>query len=174
MNRLNRIFYNFLSWRYINSWPHNFKQIFRNIKYCWQRATKGYCDADLWNFDSFLATVISEGLKDFNKKRHGHPGTTTDEEWSKVLEEMSLLFHNCLEENDAYKNPYEDEYDRAVNDSFANATDHSLDSFYFELNIPNELREAYYIEDSKIFDQRKADKDAGFDLLKFWFFNLWD
>ena len=54
-------------------WLHNIKQFFKNIKYAWQRATRGFSDPDCWEFDSYLSRIISGGLKTLDKNRHGFP-----------------------------------------------------------------------------------------------------
>ena len=78
-------------------WFRNVKQFFRNIKYAWQRATRGFSDPDWWEFDSYLSQTISGCLKEFDKKRHGFPSELYfqfgeedgDKEWSKILSEIS-------------------------------------------------------------------------------------
>lgn len=49
-------------------WFFNIKQFFKNIKYAWQRATRGFSDPDCWEFDSYLSHIISGGLKTLDKK----------------------------------------------------------------------------------------------------------
>lgn len=78
-------------------WLHNIKQFFKNIKYAWQRATRGLSDPDCWEFDSYLSRIISSGLKTLDKNRHGFPTELYsqlgeedgDKEWSKILSEIS-------------------------------------------------------------------------------------
>ena len=82
----------------------------------------------------------------------------------KYLNEMADHFHNCLESNEVYSNPYWDEYYHRV----------------YELNEDKDLpknKELYdnYIERSKeIEDKIDSEKNIGFDMLKEKFFHLWD
>ena len=55
------------SWKW-NTWYgfwHNIAQFFDNIGAAWQRATKGYCAGDLWNFDIYLADYLINTLTEF-------------------------------------------------------------------------------------------------------------
>ena len=36
----------------------NIKQFFRNIKFCFQRCIKGYCDKDVWDMDIYLTYLF--------------------------------------------------------------------------------------------------------------------
>lgn len=80
-------------------WIANIRQFFRNIKYAWQRATKGYSDPDVWEFDNFLTHVIAGGLNELSNSTHGFPcsllvdNTENEEEkfkrWQEILREIS-------------------------------------------------------------------------------------
>jgi hypothetical protein len=55
------------SWKW-NTWYgfwHNIAQFFDNIGAAWQRATKGYCAGDLWNFDITLVDYLINTLTAF-------------------------------------------------------------------------------------------------------------
>ena len=43
----------------------------RRIYWFFQRGFNGFSDQDVWNFDSYLAEVISKGLKQFRTYYHG-------------------------------------------------------------------------------------------------------
>lgn len=43
----------------------------RRIYWFLQRGWRGYADCDLWDFDYYLATIISKGLKQFRTYYHG-------------------------------------------------------------------------------------------------------
>ena len=54
-------------WKW-NTWYgfwRNITQFFDNIGAAWQRATKGYCAGDLWNFDVYLADYLINTLTEF-------------------------------------------------------------------------------------------------------------
>lgn len=52
-------------------------RIFRDIKLLilkwYQRAKYGYSEQDLWNFDTYLADLISRGLNDFKHRTLNDP-----------------------------------------------------------------------------------------------------
>jgi hypothetical protein len=43
----------------------------RRIYWFFQRGYRGYGDNDIWDFDFYLAKIISQGLKEFKKYYHG-------------------------------------------------------------------------------------------------------
>jgi len=45
----------------------------RRIYWFFQRGFRGFGDNDTWEFDTYLAEVISRGLKQFKKYQHGIP-----------------------------------------------------------------------------------------------------
>ena len=100
--------------------------VFGNMKYSWQRITKGYCDKDLWNIDGWFMDIMPNMLRQFKENRHGSPGVlgtdyvnadgircndTCHEEWDEILDEMIFLFREMNEETCKKKNPYEKEHE---------------------------------------------------------------
>lgn len=47
--------------------------VLRNIKYSFQRATKGYCDKDLWDIDNWFMNLMPDMLQQFKDTKHGSP-----------------------------------------------------------------------------------------------------
>lgn len=132
-------------------WFSNIKQFFRNIKYAWQRATRGFADPDWWEFDSYLSQTISGCLKEFDKKRSGFPSElyfklgeeAGDEKWSEVLIKIAENM---------------EQYEKIQ-------TDCPPDSVSIE-NVGD-----WYAQNQK--EAEKLWNDA-FDLLKRWHGNMWD
>ena len=66
----------------------------KEAKFRFQRAQRGYADADLWNFETFIAGVLCNGLRDL-KENIGTPCADykghelTHEEWKDILDEMA-------------------------------------------------------------------------------------
>ena len=89
---------------------YNIGQFFRNIKYAWQRATKGYCDADVWSLDNFYIKLIPETIKSLKEHCQGHPGNISQDDWNKILDNMIGDFKfadACFHDSDAYNEHYE-------------------------------------------------------------------
>ena len=64
----------YLPVRRLCNWPKNIIQFFRNFKYMWQRATKGYCDRDVWCMNDHNAQLIHDMLIALADTCHGYPG----------------------------------------------------------------------------------------------------
>ena len=103
-------------------WFSNIKQFFRNIKYAWQRATRGFADPDWWEFDSYLSQTISGCLKEFDKKRHGFPSELYfqlgEEEANKKWSEILLKIAENMDQYEEAKAENKKESERLWNDAF--------------------------------------------------------
>lgn len=95
MNKLNVFNTYWCSWKYLSNWPTNFRVFFRQFKWAYQRVTKGYCDFDWWDMDTYLSQLIPDMLERFIKDGHGYPGTDefpTTEKWNEYLQKTIDLF----------------------------------------------------------------------------------
>ena len=97
------------------------KRFFRCIKWAWQRATKGYCDKDLWSIDEWFLSIMPDMLEGFKKTRIGYPGELSkafddkldedtlnklgNEMWDKILDDMIRLMKeaNTIGDLDRYE-----------------------------------------------------------------------
>lgn len=70
-----------------------------------QRGRRGYSDADIWNFDAYLAEVVSKGLRQLSRDTMAHPTTLTPEEWEEVLEEIATGFEEWRRLADSWTTP---------------------------------------------------------------------
>lgn len=120
---MDRIFH----WKYgpLRAWKW-FIRIPREIKWLYQRMTRGWADSDVWSLDSYLAPLIRDALKELQKDKHGIPSqfcgefvmnpdtkiwghTRNDDEaraeWDSVLDKMIQGFDavalqdDCTHEN---------------------------------------------------------------------------
>ena len=103
-------------------WFSNIKQFFKNIKYAWQRATRGFSDPDWWEFDSYLSQTISGCLKEFDKKRHGFPSELYfqlgEEDGNKKWSEILLKIAENMDMYEKVKTENKKESERLWNDAF--------------------------------------------------------
>ena len=89
---------NILRYGYTKDIISNIKQFFRNIRYAYQRITKGYCDADLWNLDGYYSEFFYCTLNELADISHGWPQSEKFpryEDWQKYIREMANHFRNC-------------------------------------------------------------------------------
>ncbi|MBP5466042.1 MAG: hypothetical protein J6Y43_00560 [Clostridia bacterium] len=106
-----------------------FKKIglfFRRIKWAWQRATKGYCDMDYSEIDSWFLSVIPDMLKEFvNLEMHGLPDTVITDYYNKHQDEYSVTidelfgcgFNDKKKESECQEifHKAQEEYDKELN-----------------------------------------------------------
>ena len=103
------------------------KRFGRDIKYCCQRISRGYCDEDLFSIYDWFLAVIPNMLEQYKAERHGSPGVlgenytnekgilvndTCHAEWDEILSRMIFLFREADEFSCQRKNSYEDEFHR--------------------------------------------------------------
>ena len=53
--------------------------LFRSLKWAWQRATKGYCELDTYSIGDWLFNTLPDMCESINKKRCGYPSALFDE-----------------------------------------------------------------------------------------------
>ncbi len=121
------------------------KSGYHNIKWFIQRGRRGWSDCDAWNFYGYLAKVISEATASLRDKHFGYPSDLTDEQWTKILDNISKLF------------------------TLVNANE--IEKLYADIdyNDSKSLRTAYDKEAKQLKEALK-----GFKLLEKYFYNLWD
>lgn len=150
---------------------YKLKSFLREIKYAWQRATRGFDDLALWNYHSWFARISCEIFKELSKNHCGHPFDLTEEEWAVTLERLSFLFSEIDEDTCSVRNEYEkdfyeillQEYDKNREKTWARISE-----------TPDEVKENYYKRENEIFEYRNKCKDEALDLIKEYFWNLWD
>ena len=70
---LNVFKYGWNKWTSWRGFWSNIKNIPRVVKYAWARATKGYCEADLWDLDTTYLDYILSTLIDFRNNTCSYP-----------------------------------------------------------------------------------------------------
>lgn len=123
---------------------------------------------------------------------HVHDDEESLEKWKSILGEMAYLFRESSEETCEKKNPYEDEYERASEQFIS---EYGL--FGEKLKTPGEIEkerkrgyctmhtmgelpeyrdicDKYWDEEKRLNLYRNECKDKAFELLKNWFWALWD
>ena len=99
MSELNIFKKGYYSWRC----PiHNIGQFFRNCKYAWQRATKGYSDWDTWDLDQYYSSLIFDSMMQFADEINSRTIGKTCDEWA---EKIRSIAHKIKASND-----YEEKY----------------------------------------------------------------
>lgn len=83
----------------------NIRLFFRRFKWAYQRATRGYCDFDIWEMDSFYLNLFRESLHELANTTNGYPSDMTFEEWQKYLHKTAACFYRANEYNDYYPTP---------------------------------------------------------------------
>ena len=71
---------------------------FRRHKYIKERAKQGWSSYDVWDFDTYLATVIGGALEFLAHNHMSHPYNITPEEWSERLQYIANCFKQYTEE----------------------------------------------------------------------------
>lgn len=151
------------AWRYYLTHPWAFfKHCFRNLKMAWQRATKGYCDYDVWCFNtSFLEIVPAIIEEQLNSDYFGIPVGKTEAEWRGKLNEIIRLFTFARE---GRENEYEFDYQN------------ELMRFGFDDDSMPENKELInnYLERKWEIEKEKAEAlNKGMELFKEAFWGLW-
>lgn len=136
----------------------------RVTKFPYQRVRYGFSDQDLYNFDKYLAQVLSQALPKL-KDAHGYPADMeTSEDWNEVLDKMTEGFARYHEE---YEHPDTEEM---------RAWDKLLEEWFDREGVAPwpRLPESYREGSRKFDEEQERALNESLDLLKEYFRNLWD
>ena len=177
----------------------------RDIHRSWQRVWRGYCDYDLFSIFDWFLEIMPEMLKEYKDTRHGSPvmdgnympepepgnsgrADANEKAWDAVLDRVIFLLGEAGEETCSRKNPFEEAYDRALDEfqrkygTFGEQLDDERDKrspgkrMHFPDEVPEyqEISKNYFEEEKKLAEYRSACKDELFQLFSRWFYDLWD
>jgi len=68
------------------------KSLKREVKFLYQRLTRGWDDGETFSLDYSLAKLIAPRLRKFSEIRRGYPSDMTDKEWQIILDKMIAAF----------------------------------------------------------------------------------
>lgn len=151
--------------------------IFREIRFCYQRITRGYADRDLYNMDNWFINTISNMLKDFIKQHDEI--FVSNEEMQQKIDRICYCLKESQEDTCSKVNEYEDEYtglmfgDKKLSDIMVPCEDNNK-LYRFEFGeVPDELRENYRNRTIQINKYRENMKNEALNLFKEIFYSLW-
>lgn len=76
------------------------RDAYRELRCFMQRGANGWCNADTWDLQYYLAQVMRDSILHLKKKHHGYPGYMTEKKWDKELLTMARRFDMFLELDD--------------------------------------------------------------------------
>lgn len=79
----------------------------RDVRFLYQRLTRGWDDGDTFSLDASLAEVILPRLKRFKELNCCHPTDLAPEEWDTILDKMIAAFEFAASEERWLASPTE-------------------------------------------------------------------
>lgn len=152
-------------WKYPANWIRNVRLFGRKCKWAYQRVTRGFCDYDAYDLDSYYLTLFYKTITHLADVTHGYPGDEefpTPEAWDKYLRELAQYFYRANESNNYYPTPAEAAWWEEVKDL--------KEPWHHNSPATN----AMIKETTDNYKLRRKDMEEGLDKLKHVFFNLWD
>lgn len=174
------------------------KEIFRNLKCCFQRITKGYCFRDIWSIDNWFLNVIPDMLDEYRDSTNGYPSSflknddsdTAEErdrafeKWKGILTEMTFLFREANEETCQRKNPYAEEHANVLhkfferfgfNGKWVKKKDGTRVFIYRMSDIPKykALDENYHRVEHELWEYREDCRKKAMSMFTEYFHELW-
>ena len=154
------------------------KHFFKCVKWSKQRITRGYCDCDVWEMFSFLQTLIPDMLQTLKDTRTGSPGylgreaeEDTCSQKNSFDEKHSKAFNEFTERFGLLGNKLQTEKELEENRKRGGGgTIHFMD----ELPEYKEISDKYREEEKRLEEYRRKCKDEAIDMLKQYFYDLWD
>lgn len=68
------------------------RDILREVKWAWQRVSRGYDDRLYWGMDEYLDPIIIAGLKNLRNNGNGYPCLLSQKKWNSILDIMITAF----------------------------------------------------------------------------------
>ena len=136
---------------------------FKKRKYIKQRAERGWSSYDVWDFDTYLAMVIGDGLAYLADAHMSHPWDYTPEEWSEKLLYISKCFKRYTEDPEC-----------PAYEAYHKACQVERESGKVTIFGKEDLLNAWREEEKRNYEEKMKRLKEGFDLLYEIFPNLWD
>ena len=160
------------SWKYPSCWWKNIESFFRGFKYTYQRATKGYCDYDLFSISDWFLEVFPNMLKEFADETYSHPYDMDEKEWGKYLVEMREHFLNACKEYENSSPEARKEFDELYKD-FSAAEYFKNPELYNTKERKEKIKE-YYKKVKEYDNYKQEELKKGMDMFQKRFWDLWD
>lgn len=87
------------------------KTFFRTLKYAYQRATRGYCDTDVWDMDWYLSNIISRMLLHLSEHHMGYPMEWDEEAWTENLRNAAIDLYDGYYDSEEYEDTLDELFD---------------------------------------------------------------
>ena len=146
-----------------------FRELGWNIRNAHRRATKGYCDIDWMNFDTWFKHIAPLMLRDMATHGHAYPGSEpfdTPEQWRSWLHRMADQIIKCQDED------YGNEYAKPYLDALMKKNTRLFD--FNKTEEDKELFEKYYNRSLEVAkEQKELFKSTMLEMLEHWDC-LWD
>lgn len=137
-----------------------FKYLPIEIKWFWQRGTRGYSDRDVWGIDDWFLNIIVPMLEQLKEVKHGYPLDLTSEQWDEILDRMIFCFKEANEETCSMVNEYETDF---------------IFKIYGNLEKESkELENNYFKRAEEIENYQLQMKEEAFKLFSKYFHALWN
>ena len=149
-------------WKFLN-YGNIFRRIggfFNKVKYATDRASKGFCDYDLCDLDTFLVDLIIRALEEHKEFALGYPDSKypTFDDWMNVIDEGIGHFKKYKYLLDDDNNIYYLGYIQAIEDG--------------NVDIKN-IRDKFNAENQKMYEEAKNELRLGFEFLTENLIHLW-
>lgn len=176
-NELNLFTNGYMPW-YPRNWWSNIKYFFRAIRWCWQRAIRGYSDYDTWDLDIYYSRMMIASLSQFRAETMGYPGYMNDiEEWYAILDKIIFLLKQANEDEPLEeKNELEEWYQEHLSTKSLLYVKDSNAIHFKPLKDDEETEEKvsqYYRREEELYEIRKQKRKEAFELLAEYFGHLW-
>lgn len=187
-NSLNCFTFDYLPWSRPRNWLGNIAQFFRNFKWAWQRAVKGYSDRDVWGLSDYYTNLFEVSLRQLAAISHGWPPSEdapTFKDWQKLLLEMADHFHKAYEGNEEELHPeiteyFEEMYNHITSTDYTPepsetfGTVYKMEEHYDDKTAYEASRDKWFTATQVAAQERQEHLEKGLALLAKHYHGLWD
>lgn len=146
---------------------------------------RGFSDGDIWRMHDYLQMQIPNMLQYLKDYRIGSPVSLSltnepgddscHEEWDKILNQMIFWWRESYEYSSSRKNPYEKEYYEVLSEFYKKYEDPNKRIMMMNEDTRyKEISDKYEMAEGELGQYREECKDKAMDMMKEYFYYLWD
>lgn len=123
------------------------KLFFKDLKYAYQRVTRGYSDEDTWDLGAYYKRLLFGSLSTFRDGLDSFPSDYSFlDQWKSYIGTILIHLYNSIDENEVYENEYEYIFEKDEYKDTLRLKDNGLTKKWIRRELENEnfKKEEFY------------------------------
>ena len=143
------------------------KALQRGLRAAWQRATRGFSDYDLYDWDNWMLELLPSSLEEFARVNQAYPDyeeMDAFDKWQNYLKGLAADFRICQDPEAEDRNEYYEEYTAQFNDKSIHMVGN---------HERTEIDDKYFARAKELSKEQQQLLEDTFARLAKWFYAIW-